>query len=77
VENPIQSRSVSTRWVSRVLLILFLGIAAFFLWTEHRAHLLGALPWILLIACCALLAFGLYDYHKHRGDGDETHRRAS
>ena len=32
-------------------LCLFLAIAVFFLWQEHRAHLLGALPWLLLLAC--------------------------
>lgn len=29
----------------------FLPVALFFLWTEHRAHLLGALPFLLLLAC--------------------------
>ncbi len=77
MEKPIEAKSVSTRWVSRLLLVLFLGIAAFFLWTEHRAHLLGALPWILLIACCALLVIGLRNFQKHSVDGDETHRRPS
>ena len=33
------------------VLVAFLGIAAFFLWTEHRAHLLGALPYVLLLLC--------------------------
>jgi hypothetical protein len=31
-----------------------LAIAAFFLWSEHRAHVMGALPWLLLLACPAL-----------------------
>ena len=29
----------------------FLAIAGFFLWTEHRAHLLGILPYLLLLLC--------------------------
>ncbi len=33
------------------ILVAFLAIAAFFLFTEHRAHLLGALPFLLLLAC--------------------------
>ncbi len=37
----------------------FLCIAAFFLWTEHTAHLMGMLPWILLAASCVLLALSL------------------
>ena len=34
-----------------IALCPLLAIAAFFLWTEHRAHLLGALPYLLLLAC--------------------------
>jgi hypothetical protein len=30
---------------------VFLAIAVFFLWKEHRAHLFGVLPWLLLLAC--------------------------
>jgi len=33
------------------ILIGFLAIAAFFLFSEHRAHLLGVLPFLLLLAC--------------------------
>ena len=36
-----------TTWV----LAGFLVIALFFLVSEHRANLLGALPWLLLLAC--------------------------
>ncbi len=43
---------------------LFLAIAVFFLWTEHRAHLLGALPYVLLLLCPAIHFF------MHRGHGD-------
>lgn len=68
-------QSTSARWLSRVLLVLFLAIMAFFLWTEHRAHLLGALPWLLLVACCVLLLLGLRDFHKRSIDNDEPHRR--
>jgi hypothetical protein len=70
-------KQIKTRWLSRVLLVLFLGIAAFFLWTEHRAHLLGALPWILLFVSCALLWVGLRDLRKDVAVNDEAHRRAS
>jgi len=42
---------------------LLLAIAAFFLWTEHRAHLLGILPYLLLLACPFIHLF------MHRGHG--------
>ncbi len=49
-----EKNSGATNWLrSRAGLALcgFLAIAAFFLWTEHRAHLLGILPYLLLLAC--------------------------
>ena len=39
----------------------FLSVAAFFLFTEHRAHVLGALPYLLLLACPLMHFFG----HRH------------
>lgn len=47
----------------------FLAIAAFFLLTEHRAHLLGALPWLLLLACPFLHFF----MHGSHGSGHGGH----
>ena len=47
-------------------LLAFIAIAAFFLWTEHRAHVLGVLPWLLVAACPLLHLF------MHRG-GHEGH----
>lgn len=35
----------------RLVLVTFLAIAAFFLFTEHRAHLFGILPFLFLLAC--------------------------
>ncbi|MBI3772760.1 MAG: DUF2933 domain-containing protein [Gammaproteobacteria bacterium] len=43
----------------------FLAIAAFFLLSEHRAHALGALPFLLLLACPLMHIF------MHRGHGGE------
>jgi hypothetical protein len=42
----------------------FLAIALFFLWEEHRAHLLGVLPWLLLLACPVM---HLLMHRRHRG----------
>ena len=57
---------------SRVGLVLlaFLAIAAFFLLTEHRAHLLGLLPWLLLLACPLLHLFMHRGHGGHGEDGD-------
>ena len=45
----------------------FLAVAAFFLWTEHRAHLLGVLPFLLVLACPLMHLF-------HHGHGHGGHR---
>jgi hypothetical protein len=47
----------------------FLAIAVFFLWTEHRAHLLGALPFVLVLLCPALHLF------MHGGHGSHQQPR--
>jgi len=51
------------------IFLVFLAIAAFFLFTEHRAHLLGALPFLLLLACPLM---HLFMHHGHQG-GHEGH----
>ena len=43
---------------SRVMLAGFLVIAGFFLLTEHRAHLFGWWPFLVLLACGLLHVFG-------------------
>lgn len=57
-------------WRSRsgVVFLGFLAIAAFFLWTEHRAHLLGILPFILLLLC-PLLHFLMHRGHGRKNEG--------
>jgi hypothetical protein len=42
---------------------VFLAVALFFLWEEHRAHLLSALPWLLLLACPLM---HLFMHRRHR-----------
>jgi len=51
------------RW--KWALIGFLAVAAFFLWTEHRAHLLGALPYLLILACPLMHLFHHGHGHGH------------
>lgn len=46
---------------------VFAVIAFFFLWQEHRAHLLGALPWLLLLAC-PFVHFFMHGGHHSHGD---------
>jgi hypothetical protein len=48
------------------VLLGFLAIAGFFLWEEHKAHLLGILPYGLLVLCPLMHLF-----HGHGDNGDE------
>jgi hypothetical protein len=47
----------------------FLIIAGFYLLTEHTAHVLGALPYLLLAACPLM---HLFMHHGHGGHGDHS-----
>ena len=35
----------------KITLAMFAVIAMVLLWGEHKVHLLGALPWLILLAC--------------------------
>lgn len=59
-------RTSRANWV----LIGFIAIAAFFLLTEHRAHLLGFLPFLLLLACPLMHLFMHGGHGGHGGHGD-------
>ena len=58
-------------WTSRSFLV-FLALAAMgilLLWSEHRAHILGALPWLFLLACPLLHVFMHGGHGGHGGHG--------
>ena len=61
-------------WRSKVGIVCagFLIVAAFFLVTEHTAHVLGVLPYLLLAACPLMHLFmhGGHGGHHHGGDTD-------
>jgi len=47
------------------IFIAFLAIAAFFLLSEHRAHLLGVLPYLFLLACPLMHLFMHHGHGQH------------
>ena len=55
-------------WTSKAGLVTvgFLLVAAFFLFSEHRAHALGILPFVLILACPLL---HLFMHGGHGGHG--------
>lgn len=63
-------------WLSRYGLVLagFVLIAGYFLWTEHKAHILAFsewLPWLLLLLCPLM---HLFMHHGHGGHGGHGQR---
>lgn len=48
----------------------FALVAGYFLFTEHRAHLFGVLPYLLVLACPLMHLF-----HRHGGHGHGGHDR--
>lgn len=56
--------------------LVFIGFAVIggiLLFTEHRAHVLGALVWLLPFACLLMHLFG----HGHGSHGGHDDRRPS
>lgn len=77
-----QDRDAGARIHARaaITLVGFLLVAGFFLWTEHRAHLIGvltehkshiweALPYLLFLLCPFLHLF----MHRGHGGGHAGH----
>lgn len=56
-------------WRSRngIALCVFGSIAAFYLLTEHTAHVLGALPYLILLACPLMHKFMHHGHHHDHG----------
>ena len=60
-------RSEGSFWTSRTFLVCagFLIMAGILLWTEHLAHALGYLPYLLILACPLLHMFhGGHGHHR-------------
>lgn len=63
--DTVNGKIVRAKWV----LLAFIAVAAYFLITEHRAHLSGLLyylPFLLLLACPLMHLF------MHGGHGDHS-----
>jgi hypothetical protein len=58
-----------------LVLVGFLAIAGYFLWTEHEAHIRGLFPYWpwLLVALCPLMHLFMHGGHGH---GHDDHRES-
>ncbi len=69
-----QHKNGSTGTRGKWVLIGFLAITGFFLLAEHRAHLFGILPYLLLLVCLLMHFFHGHGNHKgHSGSDDHKH----
>jgi hypothetical protein len=55
-----------------VAAIVLIAGAGYLLLAEHRAHVIAALPWLILLACPLMHLF-MHGGHGHGGGGHERH----
>ena len=67
-EQARESMSIKSK--AGLVLIGFLIIAGALLFTEHRAHVLGLLIWLPLLACPLMHIF-MHGGHGHHGSHDQ------
>ena len=65
--NEPDFRGGTGRWV----FVGFVLIAGYFLLTEHRAHVVQFLPFVLLLACPLLHMLHGHGGHGRHGGGDK------
>jgi DUF2933 family protein len=74
-QHPDQSRGGFLTSRMGLVLLGFLAIAGALLFTEHRAHVLGALIYVPLLLC-PLMHFFMHGGHgshgQHRNDGGNS-----
>jgi len=56
----------NVQWIAFLCLVI---IGGFFLWSEHRAHVMGALPYLILLLC------PLMHFFMHRGHGGHNGKK--
>lgn len=62
--NKHKHHSSRSKWV----LVGFLAVVAYFLWAEHKAHVIEYIPYLLLLACLFMHLFHHGGGHHHAQD---------
>jgi DUF2933 family protein len=66
------------RSATGIVCLGFLAVGAFFLLTEHTAHVFGVLPYLLILACPLMHLFMHHGHgggHNHSADPDRPSRQ--
>lgn len=74
-ENHIESRrwqGLSLKARAGIVLLGFLAIAGALLFTEHRAHVLGLLVWLPILACPLMHIFMHGGHHHGQQRGNDA-----
>jgi len=63
-------------WRSRsgIGFIVIGAVAGYFLITEHLAHVIGILPYLLLLACPLMHMFMHHGHHSDHGSENHEHK---
>jgi hypothetical protein len=72
--GPDRKNEQTSFWRSRVFLG-FAAIALVLLWEAHRAHILGALLYLFLLACPLMHLFGGHRHGLHHQVRNESDAR--
>ncbi len=54
---------------ANLVLLVFLAVGGFYLVSEHRAHLVGVVPLLLLLGLCVGMHFFMHGGHGGHGTG--------
>ena len=68
--EPKSCSLLPRRTINKIALVVFLAVAAFYLWTDHHSHLIGALPFLpyLIFLLCPLMHFFMHRGHGGHGE---------
>ena len=55
---------------SGLVMLGFLAVGGYFLWAEHQAHVIAALPWLLVGGCLVMHLFMHGGHGGHGGGAD-------
>jgi len=72
-EKTEKNNFLATLTWPQATLIVFLLVAGFFLLAEHKAQVLGLLPYLILLLCPLMHIF-MHKGHGNHGDSDADHK---